>query len=205
MYIDSPLREYLDDLAAKKPAPGGGSAAALTGAIGTSLMSMVASYTVGNQKYKDVEAKVAAVLEKARAFDAELRKLVDEDVAAYSTLSEALKGANDRAAKDALYKEAVRPVFRTCEITAECLKLCKTLAESGNKNLITDTAIAAILLEGAFFSAKYNVYINLECIEDMDFIGRIHRVIAPLEDQMPELKEEILEICEDAIGKLGSG
>ncbi|MCM8790078.1 MAG: cyclodeaminase/cyclohydrolase family protein [Candidatus Omnitrophica bacterium] len=200
MYLDKPLRQYLDDLAAKKPAPGGGSAAALAAAIGTSLMSMVANYTVGKPKYKDVEAKVADILLRVQNFDSELRSLVDDDVAAYKKLSEGLKAAcDDKAKKEALYKAACEVPFKVCEISAKCLKLCKELAESGNRNLVTDTAIAAILLEGAFFSAKYNVYINLECIEDMDYIGKVHQVLAPLEESIPELKEEILEICEDVI------
>jgi len=200
MYIDRPLKEYLDDLAARKPAPGGGSAAALAASVGTSLMSMVANYTIGKPKYKDVEARVADILLKVQKFDEELRALIDGDVAAYRKLSDGLKAAGqDEAKKDELYKAAIEPPFSVCEITAKCLALCKELAALGNKNLITDTAIAAIMLESAFFSAKYNVYINLECINDMDYIGKIHHVLAPLEEKMPDLKEEILEMCEDVI------
>ncbi|OGW78511.1 MAG: hypothetical protein A3C51_02740 [Omnitrophica bacterium RIFCSPHIGHO2_02_FULL_46_20] len=100
---------------------------------------------------------------------------------------------------DAAYKEALRPAYEVCKISAECLKLCDTLVECGNKNLITDTAIAAIMLEGAFFAAKFNVYINLKYIKDMSFIGEVHHVLQPLEEELPKLKEEILEKCEDVI------
>lgn len=204
MYIEGTLQAYLDDLAAKKPAPGGGSAAALTAAIGTSLMSMVANYTIGKPKHKDVEARVAAILAEVRKFDGDLRATIDRDVEAYGRLSKGLKEASrDAAGKDALYKVAIEPPLAVCEITGKCMKLCKELAESGNKNLITDTAIAAILFEAAFFSAKFNVYINLECIKDMDYIGKVHQGLAPLEEEMPRLKEEILEICEEVIDKLG--
>ena len=102
---------------------------------------------------------------------------------------------------ESAYKDAVRPPYDICMSCAECLKLCAELVEIGNKNLITDTAIAAILLEGAFFSAKFNVYINLKYIKDMEYIGRIHKVVSPLEESMPKLKEEILEKCEDVIAK----
>ena len=57
------------------------------------------------------------------------------------------------------------------------------------------------MLEGAFFSAKFNVYINLKYIKDIDFVGEVHKVLAPLEESMPVLKEEILEMCEDVISK----
>ena len=79
------------------------------------------------------------------------------------------------------------------------MKICEELAKVGNKNLITDTAIAAIMLEGAFFSAKFNVYINLKHIKDMDYIGKVHGVLAPLEEKLPALKAEILELCEEVI------
>ena len=64
MYINKPLREYLDDLAARKPAPGGGSAAALAASIGAALLVMVLNYTAGNEKYRQVQEKAAAILAK---------------------------------------------------------------------------------------------------------------------------------------------
>lgn len=200
MYLEKTLKVYLDELSAKKPTPGGGSAAALSAAIGAGLISMVANYTVGNLKCKDSSMKASVILAKARTARERLEKLVDEDVEAYGRLSKALKEkGNDKDAMEAAYKEAVTPPFDVCKISAECLKMCDELAECGNKNLITDTAIAVILLEGAFFSAKYNVYINLKNVRDIEFIGSIHSVLQPLEEKLPGYKEEILEKCEDVI------
>lgn len=203
MYIDRPIKEYLADLAAKKPAPGGGSAAALGAAIGTSLMSMVANYTVGKPKYKDVEARAADILLKAGQFGSELELLIDKDVEAYGKLSKGLKECGDDAAKkDALFKMAIEPPLAVCQISYKCMELCRELADIGNKNLITDTAIAAIMFESAFFSAKFNVYINLECIKDISYIEKVHKAVAPIEKAMPGLKEEVLEMCEEVIDKL---
>ena len=200
MYINESINAYLNDLGAKKPAPGGGSAAALTGAIGTSLMLMVANYTIGKPKYKDVEERVTALLAKVQKFDTEFRALIDEDVVAYERLSNSLKDvAGDEARQDELYKVAIEPPFAVCEATHQCLLLCKELVGCGNKLLITDTAIAAIALEAAFFSAKYNVYVNLKYIKDTDYIAKVHKILAPLEDEMPKLKEEIIELCEETI------
>lgn len=209
MYINSAIKKYLDDLSARKPAPGGGSAAALSAAVGASLMSMVANYTVGNPKYIANEAEAAWVLARSENFRAELEALVDKDVEAYEKLSEKIRGSRSQGPGskdksvdlDEAYKEAIKPPLEICKITAEALKVCKDLAACGNKNLITDTAIAAILLEGAFFSAKFNVYINLKYVKDIDFVGEIHKVLSPLEESMPELKEEILEMCEEIIQK----
>ena len=91
MYNDRPLREYLNDLAAKSPAPGGGSAAALSAAIGASLMSMVANYTIGNAKYKDSEAKVSEILKKSEKCRTEFQTLIDKDVEAYEKLAAGIK------------------------------------------------------------------------------------------------------------------
>jgi len=200
MYINKNIKVYLDDLAAKKPVPGGGSAAALSAAIGTGLLSMVANYTVNNPAYKACQDKMADMLVKTENYRLELEALVDEDVDVYSKLLEGLKvSGKDKDKVEALYKAALGPPFETCKIASECLRLCKTIAGCGNKNLITDVAGAAILLEGAFFSAKFNVYINMKYIKDMDYVGRIHGLLAPLEEEMPALKEEILEMCEDVI------
>ena len=202
MYLDGPVRGYLEDLAAKKPAPGGGSAAALDASLGASLICMVTNYTIGNPRYKDVEEAAAAIYAKAEKMRNRLMELVDEDVAAYAELSKGMKeAARDAAKLEELYKEASAVPFEVCRISAECLKMCEELAGIGNKNLITDTAIAALFLESAFFAAKFNVYINLKYIKDLEFVGKIHRALAPLEDTLPKLKEEILEKCEDVIGK----
>ncbi|MCX5680623.1 MAG: cyclodeaminase/cyclohydrolase family protein [Candidatus Omnitrophica bacterium] len=200
MYINKAIKVYLDDLAAKKPTPGGGSAAALSAAIGAGLVSMVANYTMGNPAYKAYQDKIADILVRAENYRLELEALVDGDVDAYGKLLKGLKVADPNSDKvEALYKEALRPPFEICKITSECLRLCKTIAGCGNKNLITDVAIAAILLEGAFFSAKFNVYINLKYVKDMNYVGQIHGLLAPLEGELPALKEEILGMCEEVI------
>lgn len=202
MYAKGCIETYLNDLAARKPAPGGGSAAALQAAVGVALMSMVANYTIGNSKYKDCEMRAGDILKKAEDARKKLQALIDADVEAYSKLSKAMKESSKDAAKmDSSYKEALKPPYEVCKISSECLKLCEDLAGCGNKNLITDTAIAAIMLEGAFLAAKFNVYINLKYIKDMDFIGEIHKVLQPLEERLPRLKEGILEKCEDVIAK----
>ncbi len=191
-YVNGVLRDYLDDLAAKRPAPGGGSAAALSAAIGVALMEMVVSYTIGDTPYKI----------KLKEYRKKLETLIDEDAQVYTRLRDGMKAHKKESPElERLYKESAAAPFGICKTARECLKLCQDLAESGNKNLITDTAIAAIMLEGAFFSAKYNVYINLKYIKDFKYIETMHKFLSPLEDEMPKLKEEILHKCEEVIAK----
>lgn len=189
MYIKESVETYLKDLSARKPAPGGGSAAALNAAIGAALMSMVANYTDG----------ALDILKKTEEAGKRLRLLIDGDVEAYGKLSKTIKECKDPVKLDLSYKAAANPPYEVCRISAGCLRLCEELAGCANKNLITDVAIAAICLEGAFFAAKYNVYINLKYVKDTDFIGEIHKVLQPLEEELPKLKEDILEKCEEVI------
>jgi len=200
MYINGSIKKYLTDLSAKKPAPGGGSAAALSAAIGVSLMSMVASYTLGNPKYKKVEARAADILKRANNARSKFQKLIDADIEAYDKLSKSAKGAKGQSSRlENLYKKAAGVPLEICRTAADCLKMCEKLAQIGNKKLVTDTAIAAMLLESAFFSAKYNVYVNLKYIKDIDYVGKAYKVLTSLEEGIAKLKEEILEKCEDAI------
>lgn len=165
-------------------------------------MSMVVNFTAGNPKYKESEEAMADIMPKAERYRSQLQALVDKDVEAYEKLSAGIKKAGKAAPPpDELYKEAMEPPLEICRIAAKALKLCEPLAKYGNRNLITDTAIAVILLEGAFFSAKFNVYVNLKYIKDIDFVGKVHKELAPLEESMPRLKEDILEMCEDVISK----
>ncbi len=202
MYIDSPISKYLDDLAARMPAPGGGSAAALAASLGVSLMAMVANYSVGKAKEKPAEEKVADMFVKIERSRDRLKDLIDEDVSCYAKLSKAMKEFKKGSPElEAAYKEAAGVPFEICKIASENLKLCVDLVEHGNKNLITDSAMAAILLEGAFLSAKFNVYINLKYITDTEYIEKVHKYLSPLKEEMPKLKEEILERCEEVISK----
>ena len=91
MYIDKPLRHFLDKLAGKSPEPGGGSVAALTGALGAALVSMVANLTLGKEKYKDVQPQVEALLKESEKLRVEMQDLIQKDTEAYGALSEVYK------------------------------------------------------------------------------------------------------------------
>lgn len=201
MYIDASLRTYLEDLAARKPAPGGGSAAALAAAIGSSLVSMVANYTAGNPRYRTHEAAIADAMVKAQQLNARLYDLIDEDVAAYKQLSRHMKGlADDPAAKQKAFRDAVRPPFEVCEVVAESMCLCKELAMHGNTSLISDVAVAALIGEAAFVSARYNVLINLAYITDAVYVKRTHERLDPLAREVSRLRGEIVARCDDVMG-----
>ena len=145
-------------MSSKLPAPGGGAAASLTGALGAALVSMVANFTVGNEKYKNVEAEIAPVLNMTESIRNKLTKLIQADVDAYSKFSIAYKLpkttdkekhsrqlAIESAAKDAL--EVPMQIAICCY---EILKLCPILLEKGNPNLVSDVGCSAILANAGY-------------------------------------------------------
>ncbi len=85
-YVDGSMRAFLDKLATASPEPGGGSVAAMTGALGAGLVSMVCSLTVGKEKYADVQGDITSLLEKAEACRERLQSLIQEDTEAYGGL-----------------------------------------------------------------------------------------------------------------------
>ena len=160
MYCDKSLKEYLNDLAAKLPAPGGGSAAALTAALGVSLISMVVNFTLGKPKYAEFQDMLKKTLEKSESLRAEFLRLVDLDVQAYSSKN---------------IRDALNIPLMVARLCFEGIKLCPPLVRGGNVNLISDVAVAADLLEAAFASASFNVAINLKSLKDKKLTRRIEK------------------------------
>jgi len=151
IYKEESLKKYLDDLAAKLPAPGGGSAAALAAGLGAALISMVVNFTLGKPKYAQYENELRQILEKSEKLRQEFLNLVDLDVIAYQSKN---------------LQDALNVPLMVCRLCFEGINLCPPLIQKGNINLISDVAVAAILLESAFVSAYFNVEINLKSLAD---------------------------------------
>jgi len=172
-YINKSLKRYFNDLAAKKPAPGGGSAAALAGATGVALLSMVTNFTIGKEKYKRFEKEIKKLLKTAEKIRKKLVELVDLDVIMY------IKVAKNKKKSHALYqkslKEATIVPINIIRLSFQALKLCPILEKKGNKYLISDVHVADVLLHAAIKSAVLNVKINLPFIKDKKFVARVNQ------------------------------
>lgn len=160
MYANKSLKKYLDDLAAKLPAPGGGSGAAMAAGLGVALVCMVINFTVGKPKYARYQRDLAKMLPSAERIRSRLLELVDLDVVAFKS-------------KD--MNKALGVPLEICRLCFEAMKLCPPLVKKGNVNLISDVAVAAILLEAGFCSALFNVRINLKYLKDKPLANRINR------------------------------
>ncbi|NOZ21567.1 MAG: cyclodeaminase/cyclohydrolase family protein [Planctomycetes bacterium] len=208
-YRQESIDRYVSDAASNKPAPGGGSVSALVGALGVSMGCMVANFTVGKKKYKDVEPRVREILADCERSMNELLDLVQADVDAYSKVSAAYampkesdeeKKARTAAIQEALVVAMDAPLtsFRVC---ASLMDAYAELGKIGNKNLISDVGVAAILTEAALRGAKLNVEINLAYLKDEELVGKTREEVDRLAAEAEAKAKAILAEVAAAISK----
>jgi formiminotetrahydrofolate cyclodeaminase len=176
---DKPVTDFLDDLASNLPAPGGGSVAALSGALGAALVSMVCNLTFGKKGYEGVQPDIEALCARSEALRHEMLNLLEADVAAYTAYSQTAKMPKDTdeqkalratAMQDAL-KNATMPPMHIAETAVKIMDLCMPGAEKGNRWAVSDAGVAVLMAEAALRAAALNVLINLGTIKDQDFVA----------------------------------
>lgn len=202
IYCTEPLQVYLDDAAANKPAPGGGSVSACAGALGAALVSMVCNLTRGREKFADVEAEIVALVEASEAARGRLEQLLQEDTTAYGGVIVAYKmpketteeqAARSQAIQDGLIIAADVPL-EICRVAVEVCRLAKVAAGIGNPQAVTDAGIGAILGEAAVVGAALNVRINLGSIKDEAYVAKAAAEIDEIQAAAAALRAEVLAI-----------
>jgi formiminotetrahydrofolate cyclodeaminase len=187
MVKDNNIELFLDDLASRKPTPSGGSAAAVMGAMGAALVSMVCNLTLGKTQYRDFEEEFKSVLTKAEELRRDLTKMIEEDVQAFDAVMRAYgmprltkdETATRAQAIQTALKTATLVPMRCCRACREVITLGSVVAEKGNRNVISDAGVAAVAAYAALRSAALNVFTNARAITD--------RIFA--EDQLAELEQ----------------
>jgi len=185
-YKNQSLDKYLDDLSAKLPAPGGGSAAALNAAMGASLISMVVNFTLGKPKYAAFDSELKTILAKSEKLRKDFLRLVDLDVVAYESRD---------------MRKALDVPLMLARLCSEAAKLCPPLIKKGNANLISDVAVAAIFFESAFVSSCFNVEINLKNMH----LGKFAKGIKKELNQKNKVIQKIRKNTEAGVGKVIRG
>lgn len=201
------LDEFLEDLASSKPAPGGGSAAAVAGALGAALSSMVANLTLGKEKYKEVEGAFEGILEKAETLRNEFLKAITEDIEAYNRVMDAYglpketeeEKEQRRETLQSALKGATEPPFKMAQLADEVLELSKECAQSGNTHAVTDAGASAILAEATVRTSLLNVDINLSSIADSSFVEEKRRKREDLSKKAQKKAGEVVEIMDGKI------
>lgn len=207
MFTEKAINQFLDELASKAPVPGGGSAAALGGALAAALLSMVCNLTIGKKGYEDVESDMKALLSESEALRARLPHLLERDTEVYSQVMDAYrlpkdtpeqKAAREKAMQTALVAAAEVPL----EIAAGCariVELAMTAAQKGNKWAVSDAGVAVVLAEAAMRGALLNVEINLASITDKEYISRTRARMDQITAGKAELKERVMDVVLQSI------
>ena len=181
-----PLQRFLDRLASADGTPGGGSAAALIGAMAAALVSMVGNLTVGRPRFADVEPRMRSLLAEAERLRAELERLVAADVAAFEALMQAWRLRREDADRPAAIQRALRRATEVplacAEAAAAVIALCRPAATHGNPNVLSDAGVAAVAARAALEAAALNVRINLGALEDRAFAEQAGRRLQALLD-----------------------
>ena len=190
-------RKFITELASKSPTPGGGSASALSGALGSALVCMVCELTIGKEKYKEVEDKMRQTLDEAIELKEEFLSLVEKDedafnrvMAGYKLPKETDEEKQKRSQEiQVALKGATKVPLEVIRQSKKMLELAVVCAEKGNVHSVSDAGVAAIQGQASAQGALYNVLINLGSIKDEEFNAQVKK-------ESDELMREIRAIAE---------
>ena len=178
MYIEETLHSYLDDLASAQPTPGGGSTAALSGAMGAALASMVCRITLGKEAYAEVKQEIEELLGRTENLRSRFQQLVQEDIEAYGRLAASYKlprgTSEERTYRTGMLQkqlvEAASVPLEVVECAAELIQSCQKIAGVGSISLLSDVATGAMLASCSGKSAAYMVHINVRSIKNESLV-----------------------------------
>jgi formiminotetrahydrofolate cyclodeaminase len=208
MITDDSIEKFLDDLAGRAPTPGGGSAAAVMGAMGAALVSMVCNVTLGKKGYEAVEAEMTAVRDESEIVRRRLTAMVAEDVAAFDSLMAAYKlpkaGEDDKARRAAAIQAALRRATETpldcARAAAQVIKLARRASELGYTGVISDGGVGVLAGYTALRSAALNVYINAPSLKDKSFADGAVAEIGELIEFGAAESEAVYRLVRDKLG-----
>ena len=204
MLVDKNIKDFLLETASDSPAPGGGSIAALCGALGAALGSMVCSLTIGKEKYQSFEGEFKDLKPKLEQNMSKLIKLIDDDTNAFNDVMSAFKLPKDTDEQKSKrsnaiqqgYKKAISVPLETAQTALNTLSLMELIVTKGNQNAITDGAVGALASETAIKGALLNVKINLTSVKDQEYIQSIKETIINIEESMKSFMTIIMTAVE---------
>ncbi|NDV60483.1 cyclodeaminase/cyclohydrolase family protein [Bacteroides sp. 519] len=201
MLTDLTVKEFLDKVAGNDPVPGGGSVAALNGAIASALTAMVANLTIGKKNYEEHQEFMQRAIEAAREGIDLFVVNVDRDSEAYNKVFDCFKMPKttdeEKAARSAAIQEATKFAATVpMEVARKAyylMLLIKDVAHLGNQNAVTDACVAMMSARSAVLGALMNVRINLGSLKDKEFVAKMNDEANELELLACEVEKQLLE------------
>ncbi|MBN1514691.1 MAG: cyclodeaminase/cyclohydrolase family protein [Phycisphaerae bacterium] len=195
------LTAFLDGLADRTPTPGGGSAAALAGALAAALARMVGAYSVGRKPDGEHSETLQSLCDQLAQADGMLRRLMDEDAAAYEALSAAQRakrqGHDEPSAREQAVGVALAVPLETAAVAGSALTVMQQLLARANPHLLSDLGVAAVLADACVRAAAYSVRVNAPLLENAaqrreileqvaDVLRRAAATTSAIESGLPE-------------------
>jgi len=198
-------RAFLEATAAGSPTPGGGSTAALAGALGAALTQMVANLTVGRKKYADVQDEAARIIQRASKIRSELTRAIKADSEAFE---EVMKAYRDKSlAQDEKEAAVEKATILAGEVplsvarwSLEAASLSREISRIGNVNALTDAAAGSIMARAAFQIADLNVRVNASALINKEIGVRWLEELAAIEKSIDAISSDILSITAERGG-----
>ncbi|RPI33901.1 MAG: glutamate formimidoyltransferase [Chloroflexota bacterium] len=199
---------FLDALAAGTPAPGGGSAAAHTGAAGAALVAMMARLTIGKKKYAGVEAEMQSILDQAEVLRLDLTQAVARDAAAFEAVMAAFRLPKDtpeqqKQRSEAIERATLEASRQPLDVARKAVQVMELAAQAialGNVNAITDAGTGAALARAALAGASLNVRINLNSLQDKAIAQKMLDELQVLEGDAAGLEERVRAALQERAG-----
>lgn len=207
MLKDLNIVEFANETASDSPAPGGGSIAALNATIAASLLSMVASLTIGKKRYADVNDRMEELVVELAKYKDEFIDGIDKDSDSFNGVMAAMKLPKETEEEKAIrsekiqegYKEAISVPLGLGTKVIELYDYARELAETGNSNAITDVAVAVINIRAAVEGAFLNVIINLNSLKDQSYRHELEEKMDEVRATVEKNHKEIMEIVNEKL------
>ncbi len=207
MIKDMTIQTFLDELASKASTPGGGGGAAVNGAIGAALISMVANFTIGKKGYEEVHDEFTNILNESEDLRAKLTDAIKDDVDVFNRVMAAYGMAKETDEEKRLRTDGIQAALKEAtDVPLACAKLCRqvidlseSVAEKGNTNVISDAGVALLAGYAGLRSAALNVYINIGGIKDKEFADDRRQQLEALLDGVELFKENVYELVKSKL------
>lgn len=208
MITQRPLETFLDELASGAPTPGGGSAAAVIGAMGAALISMVCNVTIGKKGHEAVEPEMRSVKDDSERLRAQLTSMVADDIAAFDGLMAAYRlpkvSDEEKSQRAAAIQSTLRAATETplacARACAQVVALSRRAGEKGYAGVVSDAGVGVLAANAALRSAALNVYINAPSLKDRSYaeaaLGEIEKLLA----ESARESEAVFELVRGRLG-----
>lgn len=205
--VDKTVHAFLQEVQSDSPAPGGGSVAALVGALGAALAVMVGNLTVGSAKYEEVHGEAKGLMEQLTERLGNLEQDVDADTQAFNGVMAAYKlpkaTDEEKTARSQAIQEALKGASRLPLAVAidckEVLVLSGKMLAIGNPNAASDAAVAGRMAHAAMWSAIYNVRINLGSIKDTAFVADVTQQVSTIIEEAEAALQQLVQAADAKI------